>query len=184
MWRTGLVALRHVVSSRTRARTHVPCIGRRILNHCATREALCHTFVTAYSKHFSLHQLFLLTRQSDLRISLAPELWEVNVAAEGELGDSGHPAYHPQAPFLPPRHPSRLPKALILRPSTGVTETGQEERKLLQQSPTCAALVMQGRIMGTCVGAGWKRESVQLMILLYISETEVVSKIPRTSPLR
>ena len=27
-------------SSRTRARTHVPCIGRRILNHCATREAL------------------------------------------------------------------------------------------------------------------------------------------------
>ena len=26
-------------SSRTRARTRVPCIGRRILNHCATREA-------------------------------------------------------------------------------------------------------------------------------------------------
>ena len=25
-------------SSRTRTRTHVPCIGRRILNHCATRE--------------------------------------------------------------------------------------------------------------------------------------------------
>ena len=25
-------------SSRTRARTHVPCIGRQILNHCATRE--------------------------------------------------------------------------------------------------------------------------------------------------
>ena len=28
-------------SSRTRARTHVPCIGRRILNHCTTREAPC-----------------------------------------------------------------------------------------------------------------------------------------------
>ena len=27
-------------SSWTRARTHVPCIGRWILNHCATREAL------------------------------------------------------------------------------------------------------------------------------------------------
>ena len=27
-------------SSQTRARTHVPCIGRQILNHCATREAL------------------------------------------------------------------------------------------------------------------------------------------------
>ncbi|KAJ8790669.1 hypothetical protein J1605_021267 [Eschrichtius robustus] len=32
------VALRHVGSSRTRARTRVPYIGRRILNHCATRE--------------------------------------------------------------------------------------------------------------------------------------------------
>ena len=35
----GLVAPRHVGSSRTRARTCVPCIGRRILNHCTTREA-------------------------------------------------------------------------------------------------------------------------------------------------
>ena len=30
---------RHVGSSQTRARTHVPCTGRQILNHCATREA-------------------------------------------------------------------------------------------------------------------------------------------------
>ena len=37
---TRLVAPRHVGSSRTRARTRVPCIGRRILNHCTTREAL------------------------------------------------------------------------------------------------------------------------------------------------
>ena len=37
--RTGPVALRHVGSSRTRARTRVPCISRRILNHCAAREA-------------------------------------------------------------------------------------------------------------------------------------------------
>ena len=35
----GLVGPRHVGSSRTRVRTRVPCIGRRILNHCATREA-------------------------------------------------------------------------------------------------------------------------------------------------
>ena len=34
----SLVALQHVGSSRTRARTRVRCIGRRILNHCATRE--------------------------------------------------------------------------------------------------------------------------------------------------
>ena len=40
MWHTGLVATRHVGSSRNRARTRVPCIGRWILNHCATREAL------------------------------------------------------------------------------------------------------------------------------------------------
>ena len=40
LWLTGPVAPRHVGSSRTRARTRVPCIGRRILNHCATREAL------------------------------------------------------------------------------------------------------------------------------------------------
>ena len=33
-----LVAPWHVGSSRTRARTRVPCIGRRTLNHCATRE--------------------------------------------------------------------------------------------------------------------------------------------------
>ena len=39
LWLTGLVALRHVGSSQTRARTCVSCISRQILNHCATREA-------------------------------------------------------------------------------------------------------------------------------------------------
>ena len=39
LWLIGLVAPRHVGSSQTRARTRVPCIGRQILNHCATREA-------------------------------------------------------------------------------------------------------------------------------------------------
>ena len=38
VWHTGLVAPQHVESSWTRDRTHFPCIGRRILNHCATRE--------------------------------------------------------------------------------------------------------------------------------------------------
>ena len=38
MWRTGLAAPRHVGSSQTRARTHVARIGRRLLNHCTTRE--------------------------------------------------------------------------------------------------------------------------------------------------
>ena len=39
LWHTGLVVPWHAGSSRTRARTRVPCIGRRILNHCTTREA-------------------------------------------------------------------------------------------------------------------------------------------------
>ena len=38
LWATGLVAPWRVGSSRIRARTRVPCIGRRSLNHCATRE--------------------------------------------------------------------------------------------------------------------------------------------------
>ena len=33
-----LFAPQQMGSSRTRAQTHVPCIGRWILNHCATRE--------------------------------------------------------------------------------------------------------------------------------------------------
>ena len=40
LWPTGPVAPWHVGSSQTRARTRVPRIGRQILNHCATREAL------------------------------------------------------------------------------------------------------------------------------------------------
>ena len=44
MWLMGLVAPRHVESSQTRAPTRVPCIGRQILNHFATREAPGDTF--------------------------------------------------------------------------------------------------------------------------------------------
>ena len=39
LWCLGLIALWHVKSSGTRDRTHVPCIGRRILNCWATKEA-------------------------------------------------------------------------------------------------------------------------------------------------
>ena len=39
LWLTGPFAPRHVGSSQTRAQTRVPCIGRQIINHCATREA-------------------------------------------------------------------------------------------------------------------------------------------------
>ena len=40
----GLVTLRHVGSSQTRDRTHVPWVGRPILNHWATREALSNSY--------------------------------------------------------------------------------------------------------------------------------------------
>ena len=40
LWRTGLVAPRHVESSQARDRTCFPCIGGWILIHCATREVL------------------------------------------------------------------------------------------------------------------------------------------------
>ena len=49
LWHTGLVAVRHVGSSRTRARTRVPCLGRRILNHCAAREVPVHVLLILIS---------------------------------------------------------------------------------------------------------------------------------------
>ena len=62
LWHTGLVTPRHVGSSRTRARTHVPCIGRRILNHCATREALRFLF-KLYKNLKQFHRLISNTRK-------------------------------------------------------------------------------------------------------------------------
>ena len=49
LWLTGPVAPRHAGSSQTRARTRVPCIGRQILNHCATREAPLFSFILFFS---------------------------------------------------------------------------------------------------------------------------------------
>ena len=39
-WHIGLVALWPMESFRTKERTHVPCIGRRILTHCTTGKSL------------------------------------------------------------------------------------------------------------------------------------------------
>ena len=52
----GLVAPRHVGSSRTRARTQVPCTGRWILNHCATREVPPHS---SLSPQFDMQRITL-----------------------------------------------------------------------------------------------------------------------------
>ena len=48
LWLTGPVAPRHVGSSQTRAQTRVLCIGRQILKHCATREALFFVFINTF----------------------------------------------------------------------------------------------------------------------------------------
>ena len=40
LWHLGLVAPQHVGFSRGRDQIHVPCIGRQILHHWTTREAL------------------------------------------------------------------------------------------------------------------------------------------------
>ena len=61
LWLTSLVALWHVGPSPTRARTRVPCIGRRILNHCTTREALSAYFW--YSTVYYLSMLHKTFRQ-------------------------------------------------------------------------------------------------------------------------
>ena len=58
LWRMGLVAPRHVGSSRTRARTRVPCIGRQILNHCATRKVLEDRKFLTFDDIYSIYQFF------------------------------------------------------------------------------------------------------------------------------
>ena len=56
LWHTGLAAPWHVGSTRTRARTHVPCIGRQIVNHCTTREAPRYLFELVFLFPFSQKQ--------------------------------------------------------------------------------------------------------------------------------
>ena len=63
----GLVAPRYVGSSWTRARTCVPSIGRQILNHCATREALSHVFKQ------QVHHLFYSPRSLSFPWGRKPE---------------------------------------------------------------------------------------------------------------
>ena len=83
MRHTGLVAPWHVGSSQTRARTRVPCIGRQILNHCATREAPRFAFL------------------NDLLCSHT-ELMDVTILL-GDTKDKEGVVYVHNAPTYPPR---------------------------------------------------------------------------------
>ena len=54
----GLVALRHVGSSRTRDRTRVPSIGRWILNHCITRQVPAFSYDSYFNSRELLNSLY------------------------------------------------------------------------------------------------------------------------------
>ena len=81
LWLTGPVAPWHVGSSQTRARTRVPCIGRQILNHCATREAQVF-FLTVAPR--GMRDLSSPTRDRNPR----PLQWKHRVSATGLPGKS------------------------------------------------------------------------------------------------
>ena len=79
LWLTGLVAPRHVGSSQTRAQTRVPCIGRQILNHCATREAPYFLFIklqlfSCWSSNFLISRSILDLHPQWGLISSSPEI--------------------------------------------------------------------------------------------------------------
>ena len=82
MCRTGLVAPRYVGSSRTRAPTRVPCIGRRILNHCTTREAPLALFLKSCLNHHAEHtgsRSLPEVRLSPSLSSTEPSWWQLKV---------------------------------------------------------------------------------------------------------
>ena len=56
LWLTDLVAPQHVGSSRTGDQTHVPFIGRQILNHCTTREVPSYFSTLECIQHMYLYQ--------------------------------------------------------------------------------------------------------------------------------
>ena len=90
LWHMGLVAPWHVGSSRTRARTRVPCIGRWILNQCATREVPhyvifdshpgVHFEMTDYLRHLSVAQLLAQQAEISSVIIHKHNLWHAATA--------------------------------------------------------------------------------------------------------
>ena len=77
----GLVALWHVGSSWTRARTCVPCVGRQTLNHCATREVQLLYFLDFCFRYvWRLGWENCKTRTTD---------WSASVASQNDLEHGG-----------------------------------------------------------------------------------------------
>ena len=75
----GFVALQHVGSSQTRDQTHVPCIGRLIVNHWTTRAVLQACFNWQSENHFCPFSLLqfdqkgLSNQQSNPRMEQATQ---------------------------------------------------------------------------------------------------------------
>ena len=86
LWCTGLVASGHMGSYRTRDQTHVPCIGRRILNHCTTREVPVHCRILIHylelnevgwssNKDRAMRYHFTLVRMAIIKKSTNNKCW-------------------------------------------------------------------------------------------------------------
>ena len=71
----GLVAPRHVESSRTRDWIHIPCIGRWVLNRWTTREVQTWHIVGAENGFFSFFLLSAFLPHSAACKSLSPLSW-------------------------------------------------------------------------------------------------------------
>ncbi|KAJ8798845.1 hypothetical protein J1605_000002 [Eschrichtius robustus] len=73
----GLVVLLHVGSSRTRARTRVPCIGRRILKHSTTREVPYRPYlVFKMTPCRDWHQPHFTASTPPMSLTLCLPLWD------------------------------------------------------------------------------------------------------------
>ena len=82
LWLTGPVAPQHVRSSQTRAQTHVPCIGRQILNHCATREAPGLYFCSPFPASHSLRTRWRGPRWAEDQAHISAGSWGPKGAGE------------------------------------------------------------------------------------------------------
>ncbi|XP_059866126.1 LOW QUALITY PROTEIN: D-beta-hydroxybutyrate dehydrogenase, mitochondrial [Delphinus delphis] len=86
-WLTGLTTLQHVESSWTGARTCVPCIGRRTLNHCAIREAHHCPFIHSHCLVGFAAKARGASRGGEMKGVVRLELGLVNNAGISAFGD-------------------------------------------------------------------------------------------------
>ena len=110
LWSTGLTAPQHVGSSGTPDQSHVPCIGRWIPNHWATREAplreilnkmlaLITIAIPCVFADFGDSHLILSITPSPLLTTLASWVQSLLHDTAGPVSFSGVPRHHPPHPL-------------------------------------------------------------------------------------